>query len=131
MLFTKCILAPIEEEDGIRISVMSRHTLEDGVTPDKRIAEGSYHSHFEPLAPRPELVGSYLRGEIDWDEYKKRYLDYLRSPKIKGQVWGLARSALRRDITLLCIEETPERCHRRILAEECKEHEPGLRVVYN
>lgn len=39
MLKTACILSERTEEQGVRISVMSRHTLEDGKTPDKRIME--------------------------------------------------------------------------------------------
>ena len=40
-LYTKSILKPRSSRDGRRISVMSRHTLEDGVTQDKRITEKS------------------------------------------------------------------------------------------
>ena len=40
MLRTKCIKAPIESEDDLRVSVMSRHTLADGITPDPEINDG-------------------------------------------------------------------------------------------
>jgi len=36
-LSTGCILSPRQESDGTRISVMSRHTLNDGKTSDERI----------------------------------------------------------------------------------------------
>jgi len=37
MLKSKCILAEKNIDDGQRISIMSRHTLNDGKTPDERI----------------------------------------------------------------------------------------------
>jgi len=51
MLFTKSIYKPVSVLDGQRISVMSRHTLEDGVTPDPRINSDSYYAYLKILAP--------------------------------------------------------------------------------
>ncbi|MDP3727949.1 MAG: DUF488 family protein [bacterium] len=42
----------------------------------------------------------------------------------------LAEQAMTKDIILLCIEETAENCHRRILAEQCLLYYPGLRIVH-
>ena len=41
-LFTKCILKEKENNDGLRISVMSRHTQNDGVKLDKRITSSFF-----------------------------------------------------------------------------------------
>lgn len=49
MLKSKCILSPIDDKDGIRISIMSRHTLQDGKTNDIRIIKQIFDEH------RPEL----------------------------------------------------------------------------
>lgn len=38
----RCILADKEDIDGMRISVMSRHTLNDGMTPPPEIADSNY-----------------------------------------------------------------------------------------
>lgn len=61
MLKTKCILAPESENDGLRISIMSRHTLEDGKTPDSRITPNHFDLHLPILAPHPKDVGAYYR----------------------------------------------------------------------
>lgn len=126
MLKTKCILAPIEEFDGIRISVMSKHTLNDGITPNPQINIDSYDFWLPSLAPPLKLIGKYYRKELAWEEYETKYLEYLRQAKVKTNVQNIARIGLKSDITLLCIEETPEHSHRRLLAEECIRYEPKL-----
>jgi len=121
MLYTKSIFTPIDQEnDGLRISVMSRHTLDDGKIKDTRITSSSFDRWFAKLAPPPALVGAYLQGQVTWKEYEAEYKSYLRINKdVSLQVEGLARMTLSRDVTLLCAEETAEHCHRRLLAEEC------------
>jgi len=42
----------------------------------------------------------------------------------------LATYALKKDITLLCVEEDPIDCHRKTLAQECKIHEPNLIIIH-
>jgi len=59
MLYTKCILSEREISDGIRISVMSRHTLNDGKTPDTRITKDKYDEWIKFLAPKSKLVRDY------------------------------------------------------------------------
>jgi len=42
--------------------------------------------------------------------------------------FALSKEALKKDITLLCLEDAPDECHRRLLAEECKKINPKLEV---
>lgn len=128
MLRTKCILAPIEKSDGLRISVMSRHTKDDGVTPDERLTSKVYEEWHMEFAPPTWLVGGYLRGEIEWAEYEREYLAHLREPQRAMRLRQLGRKAQSDNITLMCIEPTPEHCHRRLLAEECQRLVQGLEV---
>ena len=129
MLFTKCILDKIEPSDGIRISVMSRHTLKDGKTRDSRL-NCRYNEWIKGLAPPSKLVGDYYKRGLPWEEYEKRYLEFLRTSYTADNVQKLANRAMIKNITIMCIEETPEFCHRRILAEECKRYEPDLHVKH-
>lgn len=128
MLFTKSIFKPAEKRDGIRISVMSRHTLEDGITPDVRITSESYDFWNKTLSPPDRLVGSYYKKRFPWEEFERRYLAYLKRVYVTEHVRKLSKEALLEDITLLCAEESAEKCHRRILAEECQRYEPSLEV---
>jgi len=129
-LYTKCILYPREAIDGIRVSVMSRHTLSDGITPDARITKKLFDFHSQELAPNPTLIGDYYKRGLSWEEFEKRYKTLLSEPAKAAAVRVLAQQALLGDITLLCIEETPEKCHRRILAEQCKIYAPLLKIIY-
>ncbi len=128
MLFTKCILSPRGESDGIRISVMSRHTLNDGVTPDDRITE--FDLHMPIFGPSPRLIGSYYRGLVPWELFSAAYSTEMRFSEKAGAVAQLARLALEHDVTLLCIEEDHHHCHRSLLAEEILRKEPNLKIEH-
>ena len=132
MLRTKCILELTALRDGKRVSVMSRHTLSDGKTLDLRITPEKFSEHRIEFAPPLKLVGAYYRREISWKNYEIEYLKHIRQPSIAEKVKELALQSRFRDYTLLCIEEyvpgEPLKCHRRLLAEECKLYEPNLLV---
>lgn len=130
-LFTKSIIGEREEGDKRRISVMSRHTLSDGKTPDERIKEGTTFDEWrKEFAPPSKLVGAYYRKEISWEEFEKQYLKFLRSEKIRSQVEAFAKRCTEETITLMCVEDTADRCHRRLLAEEIQKYQPNLSIVH-
>ena len=122
MLKTKSILEKKEESDGLRISIMSRHTLNDGITPHPKITISSYDEWLKILSPPLILLGDYYKRGLRWEQFENRYLEYIRTKEIRREVQNLAKRGLDSTITLLCIEESPENCHRRLLAEECKRH---------
>lgn len=130
MIRTKCILKPKELKDGLRVSVMSRHTLNDGVTKDTRIKPGTFDSWMKIFSPPAKLVGDYYKRGLPFEEFEKRYLEYLRLPEVSKIVKRFAKLALEQDLTLMCIEESPENCHRRLLAEEMQKYEPNLKVKH-
>ena len=74
---TKCIKAPASFEDGIRISVMSRHTLADGVTPDPEIRPEMFDQWWPELAPPPRLIGSYYKRGLSWAEFGEEFRKHL------------------------------------------------------
>lgn len=128
MLFTGCILNTQKIKDRTNISVMSRHTLNDGKTPDLRI--NVFDIHIPELGPSPKLIGSYYRKKIDWKIFSCEYVKELRTIRKYRIVKFLAHSAMYQDIVILCIEEKPDFCHRRLLANECLIYEPGLLVEH-
>lgn len=126
MLKTKCIKAAKEANDGTRISVMSRHTLNDGITPDPEITPASFDDWLVEFAPPAILIGSYYKRGLNWQTFEGLYKDYLRT--ITPKVRKLAERAKEDNITILCVEENAEFCHRRLLAEECKRVLPKLEI---
>ncbi|MFA6338612.1 MAG: DUF488 domain-containing protein [Candidatus Paceibacterota bacterium] len=131
MLFTKCIFHKKSPADGIRISVMSRHTLNDGALPDSRITSSVFDEHIPQLGPAPKLIGAYYRHFINWNDFEAQYRSQIRIEPCKSIVEKLAKCALTEDITLLCVEDKPDHCHRRILAEECKIYIPELVIEHH
>jgi uncharacterized protein YeaO (DUF488 family) len=130
-LYSKCIFDPVETSDGLRISVMSRHTHNDGKTIDERIIPGvTYVQWRRELAPSDLLVGSHYRNRISWEAFADRYLLDLKDPVRKSAVELLAEQAMLEDITILCVEHNSEHCHRRLLAAACKEYLPELIVKH-
>ncbi len=98
---------------------MSRHTLNDGKTPDVRLTSDIFNIHAPELAVPAKLVWKYYRNEITFDDYAKEYIHYLSNSQ-NEKVVMLIKEALIRNITVMCIEETPEKCHRRIFIEYCQ-----------
>ncbi|KKQ35381.1 MAG: hypothetical protein US50_C0016G0011 [Candidatus Nomurabacteria bacterium GW2011_GWB1_37_5] len=130
MLHTKCILSPKHASDGIRISVMSRHTLSDGITPDLRIRNNAYEIHLRLLAPSPKLIGNYHKRNLAWADFEKRYLEEIRTAPKNSIIKLIAQMALKEDLTIMCIEDKADFCHRRLLAEECQRYEPALEISH-
>ncbi|MFZ2192856.1 MAG: DUF488 family protein [Candidatus Moraniibacteriota bacterium] len=129
-LFTKSIIKEREPNEK-RISVMSRHTKEDGVTPDERIIERvTFDEWQKDFAPPEKLVGAYYRKEILWEEFERKYFEFLRSDKIKPKVEDFAKRCIEEVITLMCIEDTADKCHRRLLAEELQRYQPHLKIIH-
>jgi uncharacterized protein (DUF488 family) len=68
----------------------------------------------EPLlAPEPALLDGYRAGKIGWGAYAAAYDQLLKERRVESSLDpGLFDGAV-----LLCSEDLPERCHRRLAAE--------------
>jgi uncharacterized protein (DUF488 family) len=74
--------------------------------------------HLPELAPTTEMLDAYKKQKNgDWELYERRFLDLMRSRQIENT----PREILA-DGCLLCSEEKPFHCHRRLVAEYLKEH---------
>ena len=82
--------------------------------------------HLPSLAPTKDLLSDYRQGRISWDDYETRFLGLLRERRIE--------STLSREIVsngcLLCSEDQPHHCHRRLVAEYLNEHWGGLDIKH-
>ncbi len=128
-LRTKSIHLPITDEDGLRISVMSRHTQNNGVTLDPAITPDSFSLWMKELAPPAKLVGDWYKRGLPWEKFEERYLDFLKNPNQRLKIFELIEHTLTQTVTVLCVEDTPDHCHRRLLAEECKRLNSELNVL--
>ena len=91
----------------------------------KEITNISYE-HNVDLAPTKELLEKYRKKKIDWNQYEIEYLNLLDIRKI-GQKIDIEKL---HENCLLCSEHTPEKCHRRLLAEYLKNIKNEIEIVH-
>ena len=115
--------------DGLRVSVMSRHTLSDGITPDPEITLATYDEWWPELAPPAHLIGSYYKRGLEWKLFEEEFVKHLSSSRAQTRLWQLIALSQNSPITILCIEKSPAQCHRRLVAEACKKMDPFLEVI--
>lgn len=82
--------------------------------------------HRPDLAPTRELLRDWRTGAIDWPAYETRFLDLMRE---RGIERTLPKAALS-DACLLCSEDQPHHCHRRLVAEYLNDHWGGVRIEH-
>ena len=83
----------------------------------KQIGNIGYR-HVTDFAPTKELLSDYRAGKVDWSEYEHVFADLMTKRRI-NQRYNVADFD---QCCFLCSEETPEQCHRRLLAEYFKKH---------
>ena len=87
---------------------------------------GIGYVHLPDLAPTRELLSDYRKKRIDWCTYEIRFLDLMRGRRIEET---LSREVLDGGC-LLCSEDQPHHCHRRLVAEYLHEHWGGVEIVH-
>ena len=69
----------------------------------------------DPLfAPTDEILDGYHKDH-DWNKYVESFNKLIQSRQFKQHF--LSKYASYKNVCLLCAEETPEQCHRRLVAE--------------
>lgn len=87
---------------------------------------GMGYEHMPNLAPTKELLKSYRDGAITWDDYETRFMALMAERRIED----LPIRDLIDNACLLCSEETPEQCHRRLVAEYLQEHWGNIEIIH-
>ena len=87
---------------------------------------GIDYVHVPTLAPTKELLGDYRQGRIDWGTYETRFTDLMCERRIETTVPREVVS----DGCLLCSEDQPHHCHRRLVAEYLSEHWGGIEIAH-
>jgi len=74
--------------------------------------------HVPQLAPTADILDPYKKQKNgDWELYERRFFDLIRKRRIEETI---SRELLD-GACLLCSEETPHHCHRRLVAEYLQE----------
>ena len=82
--------------------------------------------HVPELAPTKELLDDYRNRRCDWKIYEDRYIALMRERRIEATV----PKEIVTDGCLLCSEDKPHRCHRRLVAEYLQQHWGNVEIVH-
>jgi uncharacterized protein (DUF488 family) len=87
---------------------------------------GIDYLHLPTLAPTQEMLDSYKKKGGDWQLYEKQFLELMCERQIESEV---SKEVLR-NACLLCSEDTPEHCHRRLVAEYLRDKWSDVEIVH-
>jgi uncharacterized protein (DUF488 family) len=82
--------------------------------------------HLPILAPTAEMLDTYKKKKGEWSVYERDFLALMKSRDIENNI---AREQIA-DGCLLCSEEKPHHCHRRLVAEYLREKWTDLEIVH-
>jgi uncharacterized protein (DUF488 family) len=82
--------------------------------------------HLPELAPTADILDPYKKTKKgNWDLYERQFLDLMRARQIENTPREILDGGC-----LLCSEEKPHHCHRRLVAEYLKEHWSGVEIEH-
>lgn len=79
---------------------------------------GMEYVHLPELAPTQEILDEYKKQRGNWQTYETRFLALMKQRRIEETV---SREVIA-DGCLLCSEDKPLHCHRRLVVEYLKQH---------
>ena len=79
---------------------------------------GMEYVHLPELAPTKDILDEYKKQKGDWRTYEDRFLALMKHRRIEESV----PKEVVADGCLLCSEDKPHHCHRRLVADYLKEH---------
>lgn len=87
---------------------------------------GMDYVHMPALAPTQDMLDRYKKKGGDWSAYEREFLDLMRQRRIEETI---SKETLA-DACLLCSEDKPHHCHRRLVAEYLKERWGDVDIVH-
>jgi len=87
---------------------------------------GMEYVHLPELAPTQEILDNYKKQRGDWETYESRFLALMKQRRIEEKI---PREVIS-DGCLLCSEDKPQMCHRRLVAEYFKKRWGDVDIVH-
>jgi uncharacterized protein (DUF488 family) len=128
--FTRLKNAGVKRLVDVRLNNVSQlagFTKRDDLQYFTKAICGIEYVHIPRLAPTLDILDPYKKQKNgDWPLYERQFLDLMRARRIEETV---SRDLLDSGC-LLCSEETPHHCHRRLVAEYFKEKWEGIEIEH-
>ena len=82
--------------------------------------------HLPALAPTKEMLDDYKKRKGDWKTYEDRFIALMSERRIEETI----PKEIVADGCLLCSEDKPHHCHRRLVAEYLKQHWGNVEIAH-
>jgi uncharacterized protein (DUF488 family) len=118
--FTKLQRAGVKRLVDVRlnnISQLAGFTKRDDLRYFTKVICNIDYIHLPDLAPTQDILDAYKKHKGDWGLYERQFLELMTIRQIEDKI---PREVLD-DGCLLCSEDKPHHCHRRLVAEYLKE----------
>jgi uncharacterized protein (DUF488 family) len=87
---------------------------------------GIDYFHHPELAPTQQILDAFKKDKGSWPIYERDFLTLLKSRKVEKEL----TPELLHEACLLCSEETPMQCHRRLVAEYLRSKWDNVDIVH-
>lgn len=87
---------------------------------------GIEYIHEPMLAPTSDILDAYKKHKGDWSVYEPAFLDLMKKREIEKRL----DPEVIKGGCLLCSEEKPHHCHRRLVSEYLSQHWGGLEIKH-
>jgi uncharacterized protein (DUF488 family) len=108
------------------VSQLAGFSKKDDLQYFLRAIAGIDYVHISDLAPTKALLDTYKKYKGDWAAYEKEFLELMERRHIEN---SLARNIIDQGC-LLCSEDKPHHCHRRLVAEYLQRHWEGVTIEH-
>lgn len=129
IFFTRLKNAGVKRLVDVRlknVSQLAGFTKKDDLRYFTKAICGIDYVHVPALAPTADILDAYKKHKGDWGLYEQQFLDLMRSRRIEETV---SRDMLEGGC-LLCSEENPHHCHRRLVAEYLKQKWGNIEIEH-
>jgi uncharacterized protein (DUF488 family) len=129
VFFTSLVKHGVKKVIDIRLNNVSQlagFTRKNDLKYFLKVIAGIEYEYVPLLAATKELMDGFRGGKNSWEEFEAAYLDLLEErqvlAKLKPEDFDKA--------CLLCSEEKPDHCHRRLAAEWLQRKWEGVKIIH-
>jgi len=108
------------------VSQLAGFTKKDDLSYFLKEICGIGYIHFPELAPNKEMLDMYKKAGRDWKVYETSFVTLMKQRNVEN---AIAKEVIA-DGCLLCSEEKPQFCHRRLVAEYLKQQWGDVEIIH-
>jgi uncharacterized protein (DUF488 family) len=127
--FTKLSTSGVRTIIDVRlnnISQLAGFTKKDDLPYLLRVICGIEYCHMPLLAPTKDMLDAYKKHNGDWAVYEQKFLNLLSSRRVED----VLSEDLLDNACLLCSEDEPDHCHRRLIAEYLNSRWQNIQITH-